>query len=69
MKYYRQFGHTRDIKKSGRQLLKKEDIVNNMLTVEGNPHSTLKITALTFNLAHYIKKREKGQIITPTKLD
>lgn len=40
---FRQFGHIRDTKKSSRSSKTNEDILNVMLTVEGNSHSTLII--------------------------
>lgn len=60
---YRNFGHVRDLPKSGRPSKSEEDQLNVLLTIQDNPHSTLNQVASDFNMAastvHKIVKKAK----------
>lgn len=60
---YHNFGHVRDLPKSGRPSKSEEDQVNVLLTIQDNPHSTLNQVASDFNMAastvHKIVKKAK----------
>ncbi|KAJ8960447.1 hypothetical protein NQ318_013731 [Aromia moschata] len=60
---YRNFGHVRDIPKSGRPSKSEEDQLNVLLAIQENHHSTLNQLASDFNMAastvHKIMKKSK----------
>lgn len=60
---FREFGHARDIKKSGRPSITEEDVLNVLLTVQENPQTAVTETASNVNLSrstvHKVLKNAK----------
>ncbi|KAJ8957501.1 hypothetical protein NQ318_020533 [Aromia moschata] len=66
---YRNFGHVRDLPKSGRHSKSEEDQLNVLLAIQENRHSTLNQLASDFNMAafHSSQNYEKKAMYHPYK--